>query len=87
MPASEWPATWLAFLGGPAPYEPTEWDDEPVDPYAWLKGHGWPPERPRGPRPVLTPEEHTEAPLTADQRQRRAELLARVRSANHPGIR
>ncbi|MFJ9459302.1 hypothetical protein ACIRST_29970 [Kitasatospora sp. NPDC101447] len=35
-------------------------------------------------RPVLTPEEHTAAPLTSEERQRRADLLTRVRAANHP---
>lgn len=55
-----------------------------VNPFEWLKAHPWPRERPAGPRPILTPEEHTEAPLSAEDRVRRAELLARVREANHP---
>ncbi|WP_395295407.1 hypothetical protein ACF9IK_19205 [Kitasatospora hibisci] len=67
----------------PALDSPAE-DSDPLDPFGWLRAHRWPPERPAGPRPVLTPEEHTEVPLTAEERQRRAELLARVREANHP---
>ncbi len=59
-------------------------DADPVDPFGWLKAHSWPRERPARPRPVLSPEEHTEAPLTPEERQRRAVLLARVREANHP---
>ncbi|GAA2091964.1 hypothetical protein GCM10009759_17230 [Kitasatospora saccharophila] len=57
---------------------------EPVDPFEWIRARPWPPERPSGPRPVLTPEEHAEVPLTPEERQRRAVLLARVREANHP---
>ncbi|WP_328956740.1 hypothetical protein OHV13_10110 [Kitasatospora purpeofusca] len=58
-------------------------EPEPVDPFEWLRTHPWPCERPSGPRPVLTPEEHAEVPLTTEERQRRALLLARVREANH----
>ncbi|WP_159400745.1 hypothetical protein [Streptomyces sp. XY431] len=58
-------------------------EPEPVDPFKWIRDHPWPCERPSGPRPVLTPEEHAEVPLTAEERQRRALLLARVREANH----
>ncbi|MDH6120618.1 hypothetical protein [Kitasatospora sp. GAS204B] len=57
---------------------------EPVDPFEWIRAHPWPRECPAEPRPVLTPEEFSEAPLTTDERRRRAELLARVREANHP---
>ncbi|WP_153882811.1 hypothetical protein [Streptomyces sp. CB01881] len=35
-------------------------------------------------RPLLTPNEHTDQPLTPSEWQRRAVLLARVRAANHP---
>ncbi|MFB7472728.1 hypothetical protein [Kitasatospora sp. NPDC056184] len=65
------------------PDDPAD-DVEPVDPFGWLRAHRWPPERPAEPRPILTPEEHAEVPLTAEERQRRAVLLARVREANHP---
>ena len=66
-----------ATMNGPAE------SAEPVDPFGWLKAHRWPRERPVGPRPVLSPEEHTEVPLTPEERQRRAVLLRRVREANH----
>ncbi|MFJ9847261.1 hypothetical protein ACIRYZ_43925 [Kitasatospora sp. NPDC101155] len=36
------------------------------------------------PRPVLSPEEFSKAPLTPEERDRRADLLARLREANHP---
>ncbi|MFJ8430780.1 hypothetical protein ACIQ9P_05725 [Kitasatospora sp. NPDC094019] len=39
------------------------------------------------PRPVLSPEEHAPGPLAPDERERRADILARVRRANHPTIR
>ncbi|MFJ9950976.1 hypothetical protein [Kitasatospora sp. NPDC091207] len=58
-------------------------EPEPVDPFKWIRAHPWPREYPSGPRPVLTPEEHAEVPLTAEERQRRALLLARLREANH----
>ncbi|MFJ7277444.1 hypothetical protein [Kitasatospora sp. NPDC098663] len=56
----------------------------PVNLFEWAKARRRPRERPAGPRPVLTPEEHAEVPLTPEERQRRAVLLARVREANHP---
>ncbi|MED7949485.1 hypothetical protein PUR61_20110 [Streptomyces sp. BE20] len=59
----------------------------PVDPFAWLKAHRWPAGKASGPRPVLTPEEFGEAPLSEGDRVRRARLLARVREANHPRLR
>ncbi len=46
-----------------------------------------PPQAACDPWPVLTPEEHTTTSLTPRERDRRAELLAPVRSANHPPIR
>ncbi|WP_327073423.1 hypothetical protein OG196_16070 [Kitasatospora purpeofusca] len=64
------------------PQDPSE-EPEPVDPFEWLRAHPWPCGRPSGPRSVLTPEEHAEVPLTTEERQRRALLLARVREANH----
>ncbi|MFI6849292.1 hypothetical protein OG535_37120 [Kitasatospora sp. NBC_00085] len=84
------PAPWTHFLGGPAPYPSDVPGDElavPVNPFEWLREHRWPPKRPSAPRPVLTPEEFSEIPLTSEQRQRRAELLARVREANHLKLR
>lgn len=59
----------------------------PVDPFAWLHAHPWPVRKASGPRPVLTPEEFGEAPLSEGDRVRRAKLLARVREANHPRLR
>ncbi len=59
----------------------------PVDPFAWLHAHPWPVRKSSGPRPVLTPEEFGEAPLSEGDRVRRAKLLARVREANHPRLR
>ncbi|MEV6975481.1 hypothetical protein [Kitasatospora sp. NPDC093806] len=56
---------------------------EPVDPFEWIRAHPWQCERLTEPRPLLTPEEHTETPLTAEERQRRSLLLARAREANH----
>ncbi|MDH6123613.1 hypothetical protein [Kitasatospora sp. GP82] len=51
---------------------------EPVNP--------WPPLPPLPPppefRPVLTPEEHTDRPLSPEEYARRANLLRRVRNAN-----
>ncbi|MCX4686450.1 hypothetical protein OG401_19405 [Kitasatospora purpeofusca] len=55
-----------------------------VDPFEWLHAHPWPPERSADPPPVLTPEEFSETPLTPEDRDRRADLLARLREANHP---
>ncbi|WP_329564770.1 hypothetical protein [Kitasatospora sp. NBC_01266] len=46
--------------------EQAEGDSGPVDPFEWIKAHPWPRERTAGPRPVLTPEEFSKAPLTAD---------------------
>lgn len=54
-----------------------------VEPFGWMKAHPSP-ERFSGPRPGLTPEEFSEAPLTAEERRRRVELLVRLREANHP---
>ncbi|WBP87710.1 hypothetical protein [Kitasatospora cathayae] len=65
-----------------APDEPAE-GMGPVDPFEWLHAHPWPPKRPTEPRPVLTPEEFSEAPLSLEDRRRQAELLAKVRDANH----
>ncbi|WP_043467260.1 hypothetical protein [Kitasatospora sp. MBT66] len=67
-----------------AAVQPPSGDVEPVDPFEWLRTHPWPRRRPAGPRPVLSPEEHTEVTLSPEDRQRRAVLLARVREANHP---
>ncbi|MBD0692682.1 hypothetical protein [Streptomyces sp. CBMA123] len=65
-----------------APDEPAE-DAGPVDPFEWLHVHPWPPKRRTESRPVLTPEEFSEAPLSPEDCRRRAELLAKVRDANH----
>lgn len=59
---------------------------EPMDPFEWIKSHPWPRERSAGPRPVLTPEQHAEMPLTPEERRRRAVLLTRLREANHPRL-
>ncbi|MFJ2579953.1 hypothetical protein [Kitasatospora aureofaciens] len=72
----------LAFLGGPVRYPE---NDESADATLtslldWRRDH--PLLASPGSRPVLTPEEHTDVPLTREQRERRAELLARVRDAN-----
>ncbi|MEV7777536.1 hypothetical protein [Kitasatospora sp. NPDC088351] len=56
----------------------------PVNPFEWLHAHPWPRVRSSEPRPVLTPEEFGEVPLSPEDRARRARLLARVREENHP---
>lgn len=74
---------WASFLGGPVRYEDATEPNEVVGPFEWLRDHPWPRKRPAGPPPVLTPEEFSEAPLPPQERERRADLLARLRETNH----
>lgn len=70
----------LAFLGGPIRYPEDGADATLMDLLDGRRDHS--PALPSS-RPVLTPEEHAAVPLTREQADRRAALLARVREANH----
>ncbi|MFF7988752.1 hypothetical protein ACFZDG_03020 [Kitasatospora xanthocidica] len=79
------PPAWWAFLGGAVPYgdDVGESDATVTDLRTWLEARPRP-KRPAGLPPVLSPEEFSEAPLTPYERERRADLLARLREINRP---
>ncbi|GAB7187098.1 hypothetical protein ATKI12_6929 [Kitasatospora sp. Ki12] len=81
------PPTWWAFLGGAVPYgddDAGETDATVTDLRTWMKARPRSPRRASGPPPVLSPEDFNDTPLTPEQRERRADLLARLREINHP---